>query len=344
MSAERVLLIKGSSGLGNRIECLLTGILYARLAGRRLIVDWSDSHYSANGENSFFQFFECPLLNPADAVPTTDSVSPPIWRGHLRDSAMSMRRLLGNPSNPESILSIDLKRLDYEEEALIFWLYAEKIDVLRRHFQGPFLELARLTNDEILAKLLNEDLHLHADIQTRVGEFRRDHAGRRTVGVHARYTDYHVDLSAILSRLNSLLRRDPELQILLATDNINIQRMFQRTYPRVITTEHGYSTSPNMPIHMDTARSDPIESGREALVDLYALADCDYLIVDTSSSFSYVATLLTNAPPANVFKVGRGHGHKPTGRALSAAHRFMLRTRLYSWGPGFLSKFLRLTR
>src|SRR5262249_35551159 len=38
----KLLLVKGIAGLGNRILCALTGILYARLAGRKVCVDWRD--------------------------------------------------------------------------------------------------------------------------------------------------------------------------------------------------------------------------------------------------------------------------------------------------------------
>jgi hypothetical protein len=43
------LLVKGRASLGNRILSALTGILYARLTGRRLLVDWRDEVYSDDG-------------------------------------------------------------------------------------------------------------------------------------------------------------------------------------------------------------------------------------------------------------------------------------------------------
>jgi hypothetical protein len=49
MKQDKFLLVKGISGLGDRIKCVLTAILYARLTGRKLIVDWTDSSYSNAG-------------------------------------------------------------------------------------------------------------------------------------------------------------------------------------------------------------------------------------------------------------------------------------------------------
>src|SRR5919109_721273 len=92
MSRDRYVLVKGSSGLGNRIGCVMTGILYARLTGRRLIVDWSDKIYSNDRRNVFHHFLQCSMYKPGDEVPHTDSVNPSIWRGHLGRSMYYMAK------------------------------------------------------------------------------------------------------------------------------------------------------------------------------------------------------------------------------------------------------------
>ena len=342
MKAEKVLLVKGSSGFGNRIESLLTGILYARLSGRKLIVDWNDSLYSSDGTNSFFQFFECSLCDPAQTVAATDSVNPAIWRGHLHESSQSMRGRYGTPPFADLFFSADLARLDHEEDVLVMWLFAHKIDLLRPHFHGPFSQFSQMTNNEILRKLLQEDLVLHRDLRRRVDQFAGDFGGRPTVGVHARYTDHRIRLWSVLRQLEHLLQRHPDLQIFLATDNMQIKQMFERNYSNVITTPHWYSPTPGVPIHFSRSRPDAVESGREALVDLYLLAKCNYLIIDTSSSFSYVASLLTMAPPEHVVDVGSGK--KRSRRVRDLIYKVMLGSKLYSWGPILLSKYLRLTR
>ncbi len=80
---DKYLLVKGKAGLGSRIESLLTFILYAKLSGRRLYVDWSDPTYSNDVSNAFHSFFQRPLVNLNNEIPATDSVSPDIWRGRL---------------------------------------------------------------------------------------------------------------------------------------------------------------------------------------------------------------------------------------------------------------------
>lgn len=60
-----------------------------------------------------------------------------------------------------------------------------------------------------------------------------------------------------------------------------MKNMFEENYPGVITTPHWYPT-PGLPMHGSQECPDRIEHGVETLADLYLLAECDYLIIDTS--------------------------------------------------------------
>lgn len=344
MNPDKVLLVKGIAGLGNRMQCALTGILYARLTGRRLLVDWSDHYYSSDGSNVFHRFFQCSACAASDAIPATESVSPGIWRGHLHESAWSMRERYGDRSDSEPwrTFSIDLTRSDYQDDVVVMWTYAGRVDLLRSHFQGALKQLAETSADVILRKLLQEDLLLHPHIRKRVDQFKESYFGRKTVGVHVRYTDYRSHLWAILKKLHTLLKREPDLQIFLATDNLQIKSMFEANYPGVLITPHWYASTPGVAIHSNRNRPDPMQSGIDALVDLYLLAECDYLVIDTSSSFSYVVQLLTKTPDSNIFDVmERG---KPSPRRLRLTHRLMLKLGLYSWGLSLFSRIVRIQK
>ena len=344
MNEEKFLLVKGIGGLGNRMECALTGILCARLSGRRLLIDWSDHCYSNDGSNVFHRFFQCSACPPTDEIPTTDSVSPGIWRGHLHRSAWDMRAQYGGVFDSETWrkFSIDLTKLNYREDVVVMWTHSEKVDLLRDHFKGAFKEFAAASSGAILSNLLEEDLILHPDIRERVDQFRGTCFTKKTVGVHVRYTDFRSRLWTILKKLNALLKREPDLLIFLSTDNMQIKNMFEASYPGVIITPHWYSSTPGLAIHGNRNCQDPIESGIEALVDLYLLAECDYLIIDTNSSFSYVAKLLTKTPDSNIFDVGQRKKPSPYMRALTT--RLMLKLGLYSWGLSLLSRFVRIQR
>lgn len=341
-SRRKYLLIKGISGLGNRISCALGGILYARLSGRTLVVDWSDPLYSSGGDNVFHRFFKSPSCSPTDDIPATDSVYPAIWRDHLHESVRRIANKHGyNPDDIMRELSLDLSKLDYQEDLLILVRYGAQIDRLRPNFPGSFQELAKMSDRAILAKLLREALILQPEIRERVDEFKRSRFDARTVGVHVRYSDYRVRIMAIIKQLNALLGRERDLQIFLATDNIEIKKMFESNYPRVITTPHWYA-DPGWSIHNNRQSPDRTELAIEALIDLYLLAECNHLIFDASSSFSRLASLLSLAPADNNIDVAtRGKGNR---RIRHAVTRIMHGVRFSSWAFRFLPKLVPIRR
>lgn len=319
----RYLLVKGSSGLGNRILCVLTGILYARLSRRRLLVDWSDPVYSNDGSNAFFAFFDCPSAGGIDELPDTDSVVPRLWRGHLRDSfqavlrtyyrtprgvvygALERSHVIGRRSMVERLqrhLSIDVMGAAYGEQVAVLWSYEDHIARMRPLFHDEFAGLGQMSTAEILRTLLAQDLLPGPRIQARVDEFDEAHPGGPTVGVHLRLSDRRARVDAILAELDSLLQRKPELRIFAATDNIEVKERLERRYPGVLMTPHRYPSA-GMPLHKDPARPDRLENGVEALADLYLLGGCDYLIADGSSSFARIAALLVSERGGNVVDV-----------------------------------------
>ena len=123
----------------------------------------------------------------------------------------------------------------------------------------------------------------------------------------------------MLNKLDMLMKTEPELQIFVATDNLMVKKLFEGKYKSVIATQHWYPT-PGSRIHQNPSCPDQLENGIEALVDLYVLAECDYLIIDTSSMFSYLAALLTHAPDSNIFNVNPiergGKGYTITKRII----------------------------
>jgi hypothetical protein len=333
-------LVKGIAGLGNRILCLLTASLYARLSGRKLIVDWRDENYSSGAVNAFHHFFQSPLCAPADQVPETDSVAPPIWRGRLHASAWSMKVRYGSVNDAQGWrpFSIDLGRLDYSEQVAIMWTYSEELDPLIPHLEAASDPLARAERSAILRTLLSETLTLHPAIRAKVDEFKRGHFKGRTVGVHVRYTDHRTALWATLEAMHRFLERDPACRIFLCTDNIQVKRLFEEKYQSVVSTPHWYASIPGRPLHVGSYRPDPIVAGIEALTDLYLLAQCDELIVDTSSSFGLLATLLANVPRARVCDVKRRDKLPP--RIRNATTRLTRRLRVHSWAPAIIGKLV----
>jgi hypothetical protein len=333
-SNEKFLLVKGIAGMGNRILAALGGILYARLSNRRLMIDWSDPMYSSDGSNTFHNFFSSKWCLPADKLPQTDSVYPPIWRDRLGDSARRVRLEPGYHS-------IDPRILDYREDLVVLIEHRARLDLLRPHFGRAFQRLTQMPDGAVLTKLLREDLILRPEIRHRVDQFKGRRFQSRMVGVHIRYSDYRSPLFAIIKKLNALLEREGDLQIFLATDNLEILNLFERNYSGVVSTSHWYGF-PGATIHENSANAGPTETGMEALVDLYLLGECDYLIIDTASTFSYVAGLLNSAPSRN--KMDVASGSKGNRRVRNAITWSLRRLRFFSWGCRLLPKLVAIRK
>ena len=339
MHRNKYLLVKGVGGLGNRILSALSAIVFARLSRRTLVIDWSDPTYSADGTNVLGRFFDCRSCGQTDDIPVTDSVRPAIWRGHLGDSVEQMKALHRlDTDGTVRELSVDLSRSDDPEDVLVVVAYHSKLRTLRQHFPARIPQYVEASNKFVLAGLLREEFLLRTEIRERLERFRRDQFGLRTIGVHVRYSDYRVRFVSITTQLNALLKQEPGSRILLATDNIEMKALFEKVYgDAVITTPHWYA-EPGIAIHMSPNRPDPVESGIEALVDLYLLAECDHLILDTSSSFSYLARILSKAPAPNIVNVARGP--KGDRRIRVMVTSVMRRIRAFSWGLRILPRIV----
>ena len=331
MSDDRFLLVKGIAGFGNRILNALSGICYARLSGRKLVIDWSDPDYSPDGSNIFHQLFRCSSFSPADTFPLTESVRPAIWRGQLHEAARFIGGRQGYTSDGiRRNLSIDVSRIDYSEELLVLVAYQDQIGLMRPHFQGPFAELAKLTGLEILRDILQRDLILHPQLQERVDQFKRRHFDGPMLGVHIRYSDYRSAIIATIGRLNDILRRQPDLSIFVCSDSAAVIRMFRQVYPRIVTMEHWFA-QPGISLHRNRQCPDKIQAAMDALTDLYLLAQCDYLVFDWTSTFGRIAHLVSRAPEDNISKIRQGE-HKELSKTQRMVTRLMRKAGFFSWG------------
>jgi hypothetical protein len=308
VNRQGTLLVKGRSGLGNRMICALTGILYARLTGRKLIIDWRDGTFSYGEENVFPLLFECPLARPVAEIPDTDSVAPSIWRGRLSMTSWALQQAHPEIKRKDNrrTTSIDQTRLDYSEELLVLWHFGPSVGgMMRRNRERVAALYEQRTAPELLRSVVSTDLQLVHDIRERVDRFSAEHfAGEEVAGVHVRYSDRRVPVGAIQRRLEALLDRRPGLRIFLATDNRDIRDLFARSYGQVLTTPHWYP-EPGLTVHHNEACPDRHENARTGLVDLYLLAACDHLVADTSSSFAQVAWLLSNRGGESLHDVRR---------------------------------------
>ena len=314
---EKILIVKGKAGLGNRSLAFLTGVAYARLTGRKLLVDWSDDMYSQDGVNSFHRFFTSPVVDASEEIPTkAKSIAPPAWKGNLSKSVDGMIKEFGpRPHNTikyREEYSIDFLKLDYEEDVLLMFSYIFVWKDLEEHLKNGPAEWRGLGEKELTKKLLVENLFLHKDIVKKVEEFKRNNFSKPMIGVHVRCTDNQGDqfnrkklpsLDRYPAIIEKLLKEVPGARIFLATDNEEVLKNYQEKYPDVITTDKWFPGRTGKRLHGHGACPDRINNGIEALVDMQLLAECDYFVFSSKPTFARVARMRSKANESNIFDV-----------------------------------------
>jgi hypothetical protein len=305
MTANRArgfIVVKGHAGLGNRLVCLLSALLYARLADRQLLIDWRDGMYADWGVNAFPELFRCRSALTELGFSVDESVSPWMWRGQLHESATTLRgeKWLGCPFTGY-LYSVDVRRLDYGEDVLVIWSLISIIHRLRRHLVGPWRSWRRLSEAAVLRRLWDEEILVHPLIEQRASGLEQSWGEGLRIGIHVRQTDRRTRVSRLMARLDVLTGRHRNARIFLATDNPSVEEMVRARYAGVVTTSKWFP-SESAPLHaLRGSCPDRLEMAREAVTDLRLLLGCDHLLLSSDSSFGRMATLLWRGDRRRVF-------------------------------------------
>lgn len=304
----RYLLVKANGGMGNRMLCAITGILYGQLTGRVTVVDWRDTAYSNDGSNTFSTFFSCPEVRPETVLPADGAIRPAIW---AKDRDVSVSDMLHkyDPTKHSSVFihrkySVDVRTLDYDEETIVFWYYTQRIRALSSHFNRTQSALARLGVEGVIREVLTTRMTLQENILRQVAEFKTKHWADQVIGLHIRHTDKLTNLSAYRRALVRILGRAPKAHIFLATDNLAISEEYHRQFKNVISTPKWFPEGMSS-MHQNEGCPDRVANGIEALVDMSLLSNCNYLIYPSASTFSWISRILSDLPSERVADIDR---------------------------------------
>lgn len=306
---NKYLVVKAKGGMGNRMLCALSGILYGQITERKTIIDWRDGSYSNDGSNTFSEFFSCAGLSSESVLPEDATIQPKVWEGQLHKS-MNEMICEHDPDKHSSIrihrkYSVDIRRLDYDEDIVVFWYYTGRIRTLKRHLRNGLDGYARLDTNGIIRKVLTEQMLLHKDIGQKIDDFRARHwPEEKVIGVHIRHTDRTINLAKYERHLRRFLKRFPDAHIFLATDNQLVNQDYRERFKRVFSTPKWYPEG-MASMHQNVNCPDKVANGIEALVDMYLLAECDCLIYSGYSTFSLISRILSDAQPENIVDIDR---------------------------------------
>lgn len=310
----KVLVVKGKAGMGNRIEAVLAGIIYSKITGRLLYIDWRDDMYSHKRENVFYRFFESPdVVSSIFRLQKTSSIAPSPWQKNLDRSVNEMINRFG-PAGASvleyiSRYSIDISKIDYNEDILVMYVYNVNLDKIKDYPEKFPDEWKNLSRDGLMQKLLTEHLFIQPHIRHMAEEFRANFFKTQTIGVHIRYTDnttyptHEVSLNNYLRIIERMLEENPNANIFLATDSTELLREYQDKYSNILTTAKWYPHKKGEKLHGNSNCPNRIQNGIEALVEMYLLAHCDYLVFSRKSSFGRVCRYLSCLDESRIFDV-----------------------------------------
>jgi hypothetical protein len=302
-----VLVVKGSGGggLGDRILSVLLGILYCRLSGRALYIDWTDGLLAERGMNVFAELFSILGIEVFTTLPEQEcSVYPPSWKGRLGQSLHELYVEDGNPPWNRSATiqrySFDLGELHYSEKILVMWDF-DQLEKLR-----PYLapELSGCSREKIFREIYQSHLIPNPSLVAEAEHWVPSDKGH-TIGVHVRATyesfrqKGRVRLSDYFRTVDTLSAALHISRIVLATDNQEVEEKFRCRYQNVIA-RHKWFSRPGEPLHLHSVSPDRLQNTRDALVEILMLAHCEHLITQQNSSFSMIARSASRAPAENV--------------------------------------------
>ena len=295
--ADRALVIKAKGGLGNRILSAVTGLLFAEMSGRAPHIDWRDGMYAPRGVNAYPLLFDSRAEVPVESFDERHDVIPPIWSGILSQHPGDViSRLYPDRHSDPFIyrrLCTDLKTPSEPMPVAVFWSYLPKMARLRGRWR-KVPALASLSEDEAMQHILRRDFTPNARIREAVASIFKD-VPRPVIGVHIRYTDRKISLSAIRRALHRLRRKLPASPIFLATDNALVQEQIRAEFDNVIVNKK-WLAADGAGLHIADEERDVVREAENALIDMWSLAQCDYLIHSRHSTFSVTAALVGAIP------------------------------------------------
>ncbi len=305
---SKYLVVKAKGGMGNRMLCAVTGILYGRLTGRCTIIDWRDESYSNDGSNTFSRFFSCPDIYSETVLPGEATIRPKVWEGQLHRSMDEMVEEYDADKHSSIFIhrkySVDIRKLDYDQDIIVFWHYTGRIRALKRRlcnrqdgFVGP-------DTNGIIRNVLTEQMKLSNEVRQRIDEYKAANWPERVIGIHVRYTDRRTNLAKYERHLRRFLQRSPEAHIFLATDNRKVSQEYHQRFRNVFSTPKWFPDAMS-PMHQNRSCPDKVANGIEALVDMYLLAECHCLIYSGYSTFSLISRILSDARIENIVDIDR---------------------------------------
>lgn len=305
--ADDALVIKAKGGLGNRMLSGVTGLVLAKLMGRTPYIDWRDGMYVPPGENLYPLLFDARWMDDLAAYDDSTDVAPALWSGRMTKHPTDIIHADFPNSHQDPLiyrkLSVDLDGQSPPEVVAVFWSYISKLHRLKRRMKAH-PEFSNTSVDDVASDFLEQYFRPVPEVNEAVDAI---FAGndRPVIGAHLRFTDRKVSPARILRPLERLKRLNPHARLFLATDSGEAQATVLDRFPDAITISKALAEEGSA-LHVASSQfTDPVAEARNALVDMLALARCDWLVHSRHSTFSVTAALMGRIAKSHQIDVDR---------------------------------------
>lgn len=137
-------------------------------------------------------------------------------------------------------------------------------------------------NRRYVRSLIDKYIHLQPWIAQEVEDFYQAcMAGKKTIGIHVRRTDKgcEVPLVSLVNYLTSareFVRKFPQCQFLIATDDKKTLRFLKKHLPGPVIFYNALRSENGKPVHINSPQ--PARIGKDVLIEMLLLSCCDFLI------------------------------------------------------------------
>jgi len=260
-------------GLGNRMRVIASGIWLAKQSNKSILLIWDEN-----------KDLNCPFEELFDSIPNLKCIS-------KKKVYFLFRSALKKPFWKRLIISCINVLLSSKfiiiEDADVKMIQHNEIDILAL---SKSVKTLYFRTCEEFGNNYNEYKHFipKSDIQLKINE-QCCQFNSNTIGVHIRRTDHEIAIRSsptelFIQRIKEDLEMDPDINYFLSTDDAATEVQLKLLFGDKI-----------MFTHKEYSRNNP-RGIKDALIDMYCLANTSKIYGSYWSSFSDIASRINNIP------------------------------------------------
>lgn len=298
----KYVLCKGYYGMGGNIAVVVCGMHLAMKTGRIVLVDWVDGVYSLGDGNLFDRLFSAPRNTFNRELLRGKSIWPRFWAPYVGETRPYV----------DNIPLSQVRATDAEDEGLA---ELDKYDVLLVTRDDKYWHSA--THRKEIVGLI-QYLRPIRSLEEKIESFAEQVLGPDAIAVHFRHGNGELtvippDIQWFFDAVDRFRHDMGGRKVFLCTDCRAVLDAFIERYGAdVVSTPKEYPPLGEGAMHSPKKGWDPLIRAEEAILDMWLISKCSYL-VGSKSFFSSVSMKLNPDLTGSNVKVWKPEfrSHKP---------------------------------